>query len=85
MEHGLKSAWLSKRELSTLARIVEQLYSVEVDPEALADAGDPHGGAYGANLLEKLQREGLSVREATFALQCVIYEDESPESRGEQV
>jgi len=85
MEHGLKSAWLSKRELATLARIVEQLYSVEVDPEALADRGDTHGGAYGANLLEKLQEAGLSVREAKFALQCVIYEDESPEARGEQV
>jgi len=84
MEHGLKSAWLSKRELATLARIVEQLYAVDIEPEALADAGDKHGGAFGANLIEKLQREGLSVREAKFALQCVLYEDESPESRGEQ-
>jgi len=64
-------AWLSKNELSQLCEFVRAWYDIEVTPKELADA--PHySGAFVANVVEKLQRLGLSRREALDAIEEIL-------------
>jgi len=66
------TVWLSKRELKRLAKTIADLYEVEIDPAELADNRNLDYGAYGANLLQKLARYGLSTREALMALEYTL-------------
>jgi len=65
------STWLSKRELKQLAKIISDLYEVEVNLEEFEQ------GEYFWKFLPKLLQCGLSVREAVRAVARLINEFEN--------
>jgi len=58
-----KSTWFSKRDLERLCDSVTNLFGIELPADTLCDVIDGHAteGGYGANVEEKLIRQGVSL------------------------
>ena len=66
-----KTTWFSKRDLRRLCRSVANLCDIELTAEMLCDQmfnGEVAQGGYGANIIEKLVREGVSREDAEMLL-----------------
>jgi len=66
-----KTTWFSKRDLRRLCRSVANLCDIELTAEMLCDQigeGEIASGGYGANVMEKLVREGVSREDAEMLL-----------------
>ena len=66
-----KTTWFSKRDLRRLCQSVASLCDIELTAEMLCDQigeGEIADGGYGANIMEKLVREGVSREDAEMLL-----------------
>lgn len=65
-----KTNWFSKRDLRRLCRSIANLRGIEITADTLCDQlnGEIVSGGYGANVMEKLVREGVSREDAEMLL-----------------
>lgn len=65
-----KTNWFSMRDLERLCRSVANLCGIELTADTLCDVIDGHAteGGYGANVEEKLIRQGVSLTDAEILL-----------------
>jgi excisionase family DNA binding protein len=65
-----KTNWFSKRDLKRLCDSVTNLFGIELTADTLCDvvSGQIAGGGYGANVEEKLIRQGVSLTDVEMLL-----------------
>jgi len=64
--------WLNERDLRDLVAYLRAWHGIWVTPEELADRGSPEVGGFVANVVEKLQRRGLSRQEAIDSVEALF-------------
>ena len=65
-----KTTWFSKRDLRRLCQFVANLCGIELTADTLCDvvSGQIASGGYGANVMEKLIRQGVLREDAEILL-----------------